>query len=161
MKLFLIRHAHPIEHETKTVTTDDLRFLSAKGRRIANGFFRAISGKLDPVDMIFTSPLIRAVQTAEILAGAIGYSGDVELANELRNEWHPGTLLALIEQNSSLNGIALVGHVPRMDILLRTLCKDERSFPGFAKCGTAIIDYDTSTHAGSLLEYTDPSAQAI
>ncbi len=156
MKLFLIRHTNPIEKETKTVRTDDLRFLTSDGRALARRVFVSLKKRLTDIEQIFTSPLIRAVQTAEILAATIEFKGEVELVNELKNESSISSVISLLELHSALNDIALVGHEPKMSILLDTLCGSSSGIDGFAKCGIALLDYDPKIHTGKFIGYFDP-----
>ncbi len=156
MKLFLIRHTTPLEKETKTVRSDDLRFITGDGRVLARRVFGSLKKRLTDIEQIFTSPLIRAVQTAEILASTIEFKGEVELVNELKNESSVSSVISLLEMHSSLNEIALVGHEPKMSILLSTLCGSTSGIGGFAKCGIALLDYDPKFHAGKFIGYFDP-----
>lgn len=156
MKLILIRHTTPIEDETKTVRTDDLRFVTSDGRKLARKVFGVLNERLTGIEKIFTSPLIRAVQTSEILAAAIDFEGEIELVNELKNDSSTSSVISMLEQHSSLNEIALVGHEPKMGILLNTLCGDTPGIEGFAKCGIALLDYDPNSQEGKFIGYFNP-----
>jgi phosphohistidine phosphatase len=74
MKLFLVRHTEAIDYETESVRTDDIRFITPKGRKISTTVFKALKDDFADLDKIFTSPLVRAVQTAEILAVIEGFT---------------------------------------------------------------------------------------
>jgi len=86
MKLFLIRHAEAIEHETDTVKDDEHRFITAFGRSVTGKIAETLKEKLNDLEIIFTSPLVRAVQTAEIISAKINFDNDVLLVNQLKNE---------------------------------------------------------------------------
>ncbi len=156
MKLFLIRHTAAIEHETKTVTSDDLRFISRAGRMVARNVFGSLKKRMSGIEQIFTSPLIRAVQTAEILATMIEFNGDIDLVNELRNESSISSIISLLEKHSEYNEVALIGHEPKMSILLSTLCGSTSGIDGFSKCGVALLDYSPKIHTGKFVGYFDP-----
>src|SRR5258705_692460 len=80
MKVFIIRHAIA---EDSNRGGDRARALTEEGKKkmkeAAEGFARL---ELE-IDAIYSSPLVRAVQTAEIIAKAIGYKGTIEKVEEL------------------------------------------------------------------------------
>src|SRR5204862_5047285 len=80
MEIYLVRHG--IAEEGHEKLRDGSRALTDKGRRRFQKTARAF-GKLGrKLDLILTSPLVRAVQTAEILAGETRH-GDVAVLEEL------------------------------------------------------------------------------
>jgi len=81
MKLYVIRHAKAIERGEGTAETS--RFLTPEGRSSFRDTVRRTSRKLNRLDVIFTSPLVRAVQTADILAEGLGFRGPVVVSDLL------------------------------------------------------------------------------
>src|SRR5437762_13257084 len=80
MEIYLVRHG--IAEEGHEKLRDGSRPLTDKGRRRFQKTARAF-GKLGRrLDLILTSPLVRAVQTAEILAGETE-PGEVAVLAEL------------------------------------------------------------------------------
>jgi phosphohistidine phosphatase len=67
MRIYLIRHADAVSEDENM--PDMYRHLSAEGRREARALAASLAGLGAVVDCIFTSPLARAVQTAELIAG--------------------------------------------------------------------------------------------
>src|SRR5262249_9528193 len=71
MKVLLIRHTHAVDGDE--ALDDEARWLTAKGRTLA----RAVGARLrdDEIvpDAIVTSPLVRAVQTAELVARGLKF----------------------------------------------------------------------------------------
>jgi phosphohistidine phosphatase len=105
---YLVRHGAA---EDRHALGDDARALTAEGR----AEFRRLAGELAaelPLVAIATSPLVRAVQTAEILAEACDVS-DVSVRGELSLD---GASAAGIERllRELGPGWALVGHNPAM-----------------------------------------------
>jgi phosphohistidine phosphatase len=71
---------------------------------------------------MFTSPLIRAVQTAEILSETLRYDGEVVVDPRLSPGFDVARLHSVLEDCSSEREIAFVGHEPDLgDILTRLL----------------------------------------
>lgn len=156
MKLFLIRHGEAIDYETESVKSDDLRFLSPEGRKTSREVFRKIKGEFLGLDVIYTSPLIRAVQTAEILANILRFENDVEIANELGFSSVTAKVLELIRRNSKLGSIALIGHEPMIGGLVGNLSGGKLPELSFKKSGVCLIDFDCKKETGSFLWYFDP-----
>lgn len=66
--------------------TDGERFLTARGRRRTRRVGAALAkalGKGPGVGLMLTSALVRATQTAEVLAGSLGMEGGVEVLRPL------------------------------------------------------------------------------
>ncbi len=152
MKLFLIRHAEAIEFETETVRTDELRYITSLGRMVTKETADNLRDECKDLDRIFTSPLIRAVQTAETIATQINFTNDVELINEMRNESSIASLQQFIRRNSGLEAIALVGHEPKISLLVRVF-SDRRQFQDFGKSSVCLIEYDVKSEEGKFLWY--------
>ena len=72
MDLFIIRHAWAAERDDSAYPDDSLRPLTEEGRnRFARMVEALVPRGLAP-QLIVTSPMLRCVQTAEILAAALG-----------------------------------------------------------------------------------------
>jgi phosphohistidine phosphatase len=127
MRLYLIRHAEAIERSG--ATPDASRYLTPKGRtafrKIAR---RAREGGIAP-EVIFTSPLLRAVQTAEILAERLKHEGPVVVANELSPGFDDRALRSLLAGAGNLAEAAFVGHEPDLGDLAALLLSLRGDFP--------------------------------
>jgi phosphohistidine phosphatase len=118
IRLYLVRHGIALEREEHPEVPDDSRPLTAKGRRRFRRAARAFARLGEPIDMLFTSPLIRAAQTAEILAGALKQS-EVFSLEALKPSVPPEQLLAeLAKRAKGAQSIGLVGHDPQITLLL-------------------------------------------
>lgn len=154
MKIFLIRHAEAIDYETDTVKSDDYRFITPNGRSITRKVAKELKEELKDLEIVFTSPLIRAVQTAEIFATRLKIFSDVEVVNELRNECTVASLERLICNNASLSTVALVGHEPKMSLLVKSF-SGKNDFIEFSKSSVSLLDIDPVTCRGEFLWYFD------
>ena len=156
MKLYLIRHTEAIDYETESVRSDEYRFITPKGRRISINVFKMLKDEMLDLEKIFTSPLTRAVQTAEILAITVKYKNDVEIANELAMSSSPEKVLQLLKRNSIFKSIALVGHEPMMSMIVRNFTdRDDAEF-SFKKSGVCYIDMDLDKGKGKYEWYLNP-----
>ncbi|MBS1514849.1 MAG: phosphohistidine phosphatase SixA [Bacteroidetes bacterium] len=155
MKIYLIRHGEAIDHETNSVKSDEYRFLTVKGRMTTRKVAKNLKEELSLADKIFTSPLTRAVQTAEIIATTIKYKNDVEIANELKIGSSMSKIIELITEHSTMNAIVLVGHEPMMGMLVHTL-SDKKDFYNFKKSGVCLIDFDVKKEHGTYKWFLNP-----
>lgn len=117
MELYLVRHA--IAEPFTPGRPDEARALTAKGRL---RFRRCVQGlrALDvSFDLLLHSPLLRAVQTAEELAGLV--KGSIEETLHLAQAPSTELLARLVELPSA----ALVGHEPWMSDLMGLLLVGE------------------------------------
>lgn len=157
MKIFFIRHAEAIEYETSTVTLDEYRFITPNGRKVTKEIVKHLKEKFLGLEKIFTSPLTRAVQTAEIFADELNFEGEVELVDELKNEAATSTFQQLIKDTAELNdSIALVGHEPKMSFLLKLYTGLTELNFDFKKSGVCLVEFDIKSGAGTLKWYFNP-----
>ena len=123
---------------------DDKRPLTARG--VAR-FKECVDGlaKLGvAVDEIFTSPLIRAAQTAELLASGLPGRPAVKVLDVLSPGHAPGFVLARLARAARRRRIALVGHEPALGELAAHLIGAGRALP-FRKGGVCRIDVESLT----------------
>jgi phosphohistidine phosphatase len=156
MKIFLIRHCEAIDYQTETVRNDEYRFITPKGRKISTTVFKKIRNEFAGLEKIYTSPLIRAVQTAEILASTLKFKFDVEVVNELSLSSTPQAIIELIKRNAIFESMAFIGHEP---VLSKTVSEmtgiGELQFP-FKKSGVCYIDYEPKSSKGEFKWYINP-----
>ena len=126
MELYFIRHAiaEPLGKGNKF--SDEKRALTEEGRSRTREAAKAL-GKLDvEFDLILTSPLARAVETAEILAGGMGVSRkDIRPTPGLAPGVSAEALLAEIKGLSGVESVAAVGHQPDLSNLISKIILDD------------------------------------
>jgi phosphohistidine phosphatase len=119
MEIFLVRHGVAVDRESDA--PDALRPLTSKGRRRFRKTARSFARLGCKLDLILTSPLIRAVQTAEILASETKH-GEVAVLEELDPKFDAADLLkALGSRANGSRSVALVGHEPQLSSVLAAL----------------------------------------
>lgn len=127
MRLYLVRHAEAIERSG--ATPDASRYLTPKGRTAFRKIARRAREAGIAPEVIFTSPLLRAVQTAEILAERLKHEGPVVVANELSPGFDDRALRSLLAGAGNLAEAAFVGHEPDLGDLAALLLSLRRDFP--------------------------------
>jgi phosphohistidine phosphatase len=110
-RIYLVRHGIAGDPDAWK-GPDDSRPLNAKGRRQFRETARAFAKLGDRIELLCTSPLVRAVQTAEILAAALELD-ETTVLEELRPDVPVQELLDRVAQLSTKR-IALVGHDPQL-----------------------------------------------
>lgn len=155
-ELYLVRHAIAAERgeewpdDTKRPLTEDgiRRFREAAAGVTALGV---------EIDEIFTSPLVRARQTADLLATALEPTPPVKLLDALAPGHTPAATMAQLAKLARRRRIALVGHEPDLGELAAYLIGAQRAL-AFKKGAVCRIDVQglTSRRAGALLWFLPP-----
>lgn len=123
MDLFLIRHAHAIDGDGMR---DDDRPLSAQGRKQALEVGGALARQKVRFARIVTSPLVRAVETAELIAVALGFDGGLDVHDAMRPDGSWKHLLRDVLSTLDHTGsLALVGHEPTIGHYLSKLLQQK------------------------------------
>lgn len=121
LKLYLVRHG--IAEDPRPGVPDDSRALTPKGRRRFRRAARAFARLGEPLTHLFTSPLVRAVQTAEILARSLARD-EVSVLEELRSGAPASAAIAALGRIvHDGDAVALVGHDPQMSQLVGLLAR--------------------------------------
>jgi phosphohistidine phosphatase len=139
MKLLLIRHAiaEDFEEFARGGLADDLRPLTADGRRKMERGARGLAALLSGLDLVASSPLVRARQTAEIVAAAFGGPPLVE-TDTLVSGADPRRFLAWLAQRPTAGVVAAVGHQPHLGLLAARLVGAGRRPAVAVKKGSAL-----------------------
>ncbi|HJQ69289.1 MAG TPA: phosphohistidine phosphatase SixA [Blastocatellia bacterium] len=113
MDLYIIRHAIAQQLDKKNDFTDEKRDLTSEGRERMREAAKGLR-KLDvELDLILTSPLVRAVETAEIVAAALGLSKkEIVQTDNLKPGASIDRLFSEIKKHAGVESLALVGHQP-------------------------------------------------
>jgi phosphohistidine phosphatase len=138
VEIYLIRHAIA-EERGEEWPDDDLRPLTDEGMR---RFEEVTAGLLEfeaPPVQIVTSPLVRARQTAQLLAAALHRPPPLTVVEELAPGYPPSTVLSKVRKLDDTGPIALVGHEPDLGHLAAHMIGASRPLP-FKKGGMCRID---------------------
>jgi phosphohistidine phosphatase len=110
MEIYLLRHGIAEDHSP--TGSDAGRRLTAEGRdKLRRVLDRARGADVRP-DLILASPLVRAIETAELAAGILGYRGALLKTRALAPEASPQELWSQVRSHSHENAILLAGHEP-------------------------------------------------
>lgn len=128
VRLYLVRHA-----EATPGTPDELRPLTEAGRRAARELGRRLAGE-GPLDAVVTSPLLRARETAAVIARVAGVG-----APAVEEGLAPGattqSVLAAVQGRGER--VVAVAHQPDCARVAEALLGEKRLFP---PGGMAVIE---------------------
>lgn len=144
MQLLLIRHAiaEPRADEGGTQPDDTLRELTPKGRKRMKRGVRGLRVIQPELSLLASSPLVRAVQTAQIVASA--YKVSVRTVPELAPGAGPEAVLAWLRSVHAEGTVAVVGHEPDLSGLAEYLIAGrQHSFLSLGKGGACLLDLRT------------------
>jgi phosphohistidine phosphatase len=137
VQVFLIRHADAIP-ETLALR-DPHRYLTATGRVQA----RAIGDRLRWHDCapshLWSSPLVRAIQTAELVASGLACDLAVEAVTALAPDEDPREVVAALAALAADASVVVVGHEPGLSAI-GALLVGEPAFASLGKAQAARID---------------------
>lgn len=141
MRVLLVRHGEAVD--SREAHSDRERWLTDAGRRTVTSVGEML-GRLDlHYSRILTSPLVRAVQTAEILAlTQPGFDGPVEVHRALSTE--QGTTAQALEPLETADDeelIAMVTHMPKVGVLAAHLGRLADA-PGFGTASACLLNVD-------------------
>ena len=130
MRVTLIRHAEAGDDAPR----DEARALTARGREDARRLGRALARRGVEFSLMVTSPLVRAVQTAEIVAAELGYHDRITVTELLVPEGTASRLVGFLrstgrELEMERTSIALVAHEPILSALAAALTGNARHPP--------------------------------
>ncbi len=117
MKLYVMRHG-PAEDFAASGRDGD-RALTTSGRDRVRAVARLLRDKDEAPRVIVSSPLVRALQTAEIVAAELGVDS-VETAHELAPGGDAATLARAMLSDDRKRPL-VVGHEPDLSTLIMTL----------------------------------------
>lgn len=137
MRVILVRHAEAVPQEDAGSDRD--RWLSMRGREAARGLARLLREQSIDPETIVSSPLPRAVQTAELLAAGLDYLGSIESWRSLEPGAHPR--VAGDEIATRAGPIVVVGHEPSISMLAAYMV-GRPSFPSFRTAQACALDGD-------------------
>lgn len=136
MILYLLRHAHAESDEN---VPDERRQLTEEGRENARALAWLFRRQPLNIHTLYSSPRVRAVQTAEIVAPSLGIEPTVTPLLDF--EFNVGLLGELLRDVPPYGDVMLIGHEPTFSECVRALTGASIQMK---KCGLARIDLLTA-----------------
>jgi phosphohistidine phosphatase len=139
MRIHLIRHGDANPHGRPTWATDDERPLSRKGRQESRRAGQALLALGAEPDLVLTSPLARARQTAEEVCTALGSSLEPVQTAVLRPGASAGPLVEEIAaRHPESKEILCAGHMPDLGYIAARLVTGSAASPFRLETGSLV-----------------------
>jgi phosphohistidine phosphatase len=153
MRVYFLRHGEAGDPAQWTGADSD-RPLTAKGKeRIAREGSTLRKLSLAP-DLIVTSPLVRAKETAAIVAGELKMKDRLVEDERVGLDFDPGRLAAILQEHVTAKAVMLVGHEPSMSQTIGHLVGGAKI--DLKKGGLAAVDLPDASAADAELVWLIP-----
>ena len=140
--VYILRHAIAVERGTTGYHNDD-RPLTDEGKNKMAKAAKGIGKLVERVDVILSSPLVRAYDTAKIAAKALAAEQKLEVCTNLLPGTSVKNLLSYMSKFKGLESVMVVGHEPDLGLFASALLGAEDSIVEFKKGSLCAIEVST------------------
>jgi phosphohistidine phosphatase len=150
MDLLVVRHAIAEDREVfaKSGKDDTERPTTPAGRQKFKRGARGLRQLVASIDLLATSPLVRAVETGDMLQKAYGIDRATRL-RELVPDADPSSLVRWLRRQKRQGLVAVVGHEPHLSGLVEYLLTGRRTgFLDLKKGGACLLALDDGPTPG-------------
>lgn len=158
MRIYLVRHGDA-DAEVPEGLGDEARALTAKARQQVVAHFEALAERMTGITLILTSPLVRAVQTAQTLSMVLEHDGILRAHRSLLPDMPVGAIDGVLTEHTG-QGLVLVGHSPSMGAMAAKLL-NLPSFPKPVSPATVIGIERPDGEPGTLLFLASPGQPVV
>ena len=157
MNIYILRHVAALQRGIKPFPNDD-RPLTEEGLDKMSREARGIVRVVEDLDVILASPMVRARDTALIVAQAFRAESKVQVCNEMAPGSSLKHLMNYLAKYKKLKNIMLVGHEPDLAYFASALLGMSSSIIEFKKGSLCCIEVTTipSRREGRLLWHLTP-----
>lgn len=131
MGILLVRHAEAVQEQAGI--DDAARWLSPHGRAQARAAAALVAPKGLTIARFFASPRVRAVQTAELFASALGFAGPIEILPALSYTEPPEPAVRALSKAGGVEHVVAFGHMPTIAVIAARLGSGEHAGFGLAE----------------------------
>jgi len=150
MEIYFLRHANAGEPKLSRAK-DEQRPLDDLGIEQCHAVGRALSALDLELDVLISSPLLRARQTAAIVAEELGHKDEIVLDEALRPEAGYEKFEELLARHKDSDAIMVVGHNPSQTEFLNQLVSGSATEAiELKKCAVARVDKKESSQPATL-----------
>lgn len=140
MQLYLIRHAIAVDRASSVSLPDAQRALTETGIEKMTRHVRALKKLGVDFDVVLTSPLVRCVQTAEIVGDVLNCREKIERCEALAPGCDLASLTPTLTEHRTAMRVAMVGHNPDFETIASELLGCSESRVRFKKGAICRID---------------------
>jgi len=141
MQLYIVRHGIAVDREDPKCPPDPERYLTEEGVEKTKQVAAGVAAMGVAADLLFTSPYVRAAQTAEIFAAALEYAKQkIRRTDLLLPGAEPSLLFRDLAKERQASSVFLFGHAPQLDDIIATALGSKRHLTALKKAGVALIE---------------------
>jgi phosphohistidine phosphatase len=141
MQLYIVRHGIAVDREDPKCPPDPDRYLTEEGVEKTKQVAAGVAAMGVTADLIFTSPYVRAAQTAEIFAAALEYpKPKIRRTDLLLPGAEPSLLFRDLAKERQASSVFLFGHAPQLDDIIATALGSKRHLTALKKAGVALVE---------------------
>jgi phosphohistidine phosphatase len=153
MDLYIVRHGIAIDREDPKCPPDPERYLTEEGIEKTKRIAKAVVAIGVTADVLISSPYVRAQQTAEIFASALGYAKQkIRHSDLLLPGADPALFFRELAKDKQSSSIFVFGHAPHLDELIAAAFGSKHNITTLKKSGVAAL---------TLKRISPPSAQLL
>jgi phosphohistidine phosphatase len=155
--VFIVRHAIAAERGEKW-PDDAKRPLTHDGAARMRSAAEGLAAMGVSLDVVITSPLVRAEQTADILVKCLGGEAKLVTAPALAPGGSPAAVAEAVGALAKGRNMAIVGHEPGLGELAAWLVGARQPLP-FKKggvCRIDVVDWPPTAKSGTLVWFATP-----
>lgn len=151
LELYMIRHGYAgVSLEDEAM--DEERPLKKKGKEQIKEVSKGLKALKTRFDVVLSSPLLRAKESAEILNAVCGKSQEVEITDLLRPGSSYNNLIKFLNAFKDFKKVAIVGHEPFLSgFASYCLSKNKSPFMSLKKGGVLMLEIDEVIKPGQCL----------
>jgi len=141
MQLYIVRHGIAIDREDPKCPPEADRYLTEEGVERTKQVAVAVAALGIHADLMFSSPYVRAMQTAAIFASELEYSKQkVRQTDGLLPGAEPGAFLRELAREKDASTVFCFGHAPHVDGLLAAAVGASRHITSMKKAGVGLVE---------------------
>jgi len=140
MFLYLVRHGVAVDRDDPSATPDPERPLTPKGVQKTRAAALGVKKMGIKPDLLISSPYLRAAQTAEIFAEALGFAPEkIHVSDALKSSASPAEIVKELSRLKARE-VMCFGHAPQLDLLIAHLVGVRTAFTELKKAGVACLE---------------------
>lgn len=148
MNVFLIRHAKALSVGDDGIETDEERRLTSVGEEQATLLGQALQSRNVEFDLVLSTPLVRARQTAELMLNAYGKKKpELQIVEELTPPCKPRKMGRVLKDLHKTN-VAIVGHQPDLSNWASWFLGSKKTYIDFTKGSAACLYWESELSKG-------------
>jgi phosphohistidine phosphatase len=142
-EFYIMRHGIAVTRGSAGFSDDSKRPLTPEGKQKMREISAGMTRLGFELDWIVTSPLVRAIETAEIVADTLGPNIPLDFCDALRPGGSPEALVSFLAKHPNRRRVLAVGHEPDLSELAARLMGAGRNAQlGFKKGGCCLITFN-------------------